>query len=301
MKDTNSSRVPVQDRLGGLFERFGVSARMFHSGPLCGVSHFVSEPGVAFLHVMRRGEMAVTHRLQPDGPVQRIEVTEPSLLFYPRPLSHDLHNAPVDGADFTCATLRFDGGEEHPLARALPPVIVLPLAEVRELDHTLPLLFAEADHLRCGHTLLADRLFEVLLIQLLRWLLDHPERAGATAGLISGLSDPALARALTALHRDPGQAWSVDRLAAEAGLSRTAFASRFRQRMDATPADYLAGWRLAITRSRLLKGEALKQVAMDVGYGHASALSRAFSQRHGMSPREWVQAQRDASVTSPSA
>ncbi|MCB1570965.1 MAG: AraC family transcriptional regulator, partial [Xanthomonadales bacterium] len=47
---------------------------------------------------------------------------------------------------------------------------------------------------------LADRLFEVLVLQLLRWLLDHAEEAGLQDGLLAGLSHPRLARVLTAIH-----------------------------------------------------------------------------------------------------
>jgi hypothetical protein len=55
---------------------------------------------------------------------------------------------------------------------------VLPLARVEGLDAALSLLFAETGRVRCGQRLLADRLFEVVLIQLLRWMLDHPADAG---------------------------------------------------------------------------------------------------------------------------
>jgi len=63
--------------------------------------------------------MVVTHNRGADE-VQRLEVSEPTLLFYPRPLAHQFHNAPVDGSDFTCASVHFEGGNNHPLARALP-------------------------------------------------------------------------------------------------------------------------------------------------------------------------------------
>ncbi|MFX7784850.1 cupin domain-containing protein, partial [Acinetobacter baumannii] len=81
---------------------------------------------------------------------ERVVVSEPSLVFYPRPLAHDFHNAPAEGADFVCATLDFEAGEAHPLVQALPPLVLLPLAQVEGIAATLALLFAEAERVRCG-------------------------------------------------------------------------------------------------------------------------------------------------------
>jgi len=275
------------DRLSAVLERFRVRAHLFHAGALCGITHFTAQPGRGFLHVLRRGEMVVTHR-RGSGVRQRIAVQEPTLLFYPQALAHDFHNAPVDGSDFTCASLDFDGGDTHPLVRALPPLVVLPLRAVDGLDASLALLFSEADRVRCGHRQLADRLFEVVLIQLLRWLLDHPNEGGVRAGLLSGLSDPALARALTALHENPGAAWSLDAMAQQAGMSRSAFAARFKDVVGQTPANYLADWRMALAQTRLRNGHAVKHIADELGYANASALSRVFAQRVGQSPRAWL-------------
>ncbi|WP_266170529.1 AraC family transcriptional regulator [Dyella subtropica] len=279
------------DRLSALLERFRVRSHLFHAGPLCGVTRFAERPGLGFLHVMRRGEMAVTHRAGSGAP-KRIEVREPSLLFYPRPLAHHFHNAPREGADFTCATLEFEGGVHHPLARALPPLVVVPLARAEALQHTLALLFAETEQVRCGQRHLADRLFEVLLLQLLRWLLDHPEEAALPAGLMMGLADPHIARALTAMHEQPGSPWSVQSLAEHAGMSRSAFAATFKAQVGETPGDYLAHWRLTIAQSKLRNGAALKVIANDLGYASASALSRVFAQKVGVSPREWLRGAR---------
>ncbi|MCF8206296.1 MAG: AraC family transcriptional regulator [Methylotenera sp.] len=276
------------DRLSPLFERFRVRASLFHAGPLCGVTHFDAQPGRGFLHVMRRGEMTVRHAAE-TGLVQRLQVSEPSLVFYPRPLAHDFHNAPVDGADFVCASLDFEPG--HPLVQALPPLVVLPLDRVAGLSATLSLLFGEAEQVRCGQRLLADRLFEVLLLQLLRWMLEQAD-APLPLGLMRGLSDPALARALTALHADPGRAWSLPAMASEAGLSRSRFAALFRDALGQTPADYLADWRLSIARRELRAGKPLKVLANELGYANASALSRLFGHKHGgLSPRAWLQQQ----------
>lgn len=281
------------DRLSSLLKRSGVRVSLFHSGALCGLQKFDSGGGLGFLHVLRRGRMEVTHHGAAGIP-ERVVLDEPSLLFYPRPLTHHFHNPPKDGSDFTCAALEFEGGANNPLARSLPPFIRLRLAAVDGLEPALALLFAETDRVRCGQRLLADRLFEVVLIQLLRWLLDHPEEAGIQSGLIAGLSHPRIARALVALHEAPGDAWTLERLAACAGMSRTSFATVFRQVVGQTPADYLAGCRIALAQAGLREGRPVKLLAEQLGYANPPALSRAFAAKVGLSPREWLNRDRSA-------
>jgi AraC-like DNA-binding protein len=292
---SNNSSEPI-DRLSSLLERFRVRADLFHTGPLCGVTHFAAKPGRGFLHVMQRGEMVVTHRARGNakgrakgGAPKHIKVQEPTLLFYPRPLAHDFHNAPAEGADFVCATLDFDGGEHHPLVRALPALVVLPLRSVSGLEQTLSLLFAEAQQVRCGQRLLANRLFEVLMLQLLRWMLDHPTEAGLPAGLLTGLSHPKLARTLTALHDRPAEAWNLESMAQTAGMSRSAFAVAFKENLGVSPADYLLRWRVSIMQTLLRDGASIKASADQLGYATAASLSRAFTQVVGESPRGWLQ------------
>jgi len=279
------------DRLSALLERFRVRAHLFHAGPLCGTTRFDAQPGRGFLHVLRRGEVQVEHPAR-KGVRRRLVIDEPTLLFYPRPLAHDFRTPARDGSDFTCATLDFDGGERNPLVRALPPLIVLPIARVEGLGATLGLLFAETERVRCGQRLLADRLFEVVLIQLLRWLVDHPQEAGIQPGLLTGLADARLARALVALHERPGDAWTLEAMAAEAGMSRSAFAGAFRDALGQTPADYLADWRIALAQGRLREGQPVKLVANALGYANASALARVFGARTGMAPKQWLEWER---------
>lgn len=282
--------MPHLDRLSSLMERFRVHAHLFHTGLLCGLTQFDAQPGRGFLHVLRRGELVVTHHPR-SGVPQRIEMDEPTLLFYPRPLAHTFHNAPAEGSDFVCASLDFDRGAQHPLVRALPPLLVLPLRTVDGLDQTLALLFAESERVRCGQRLLADRLFDVLFLQLLRWLLDHPAEAELPTGLLTGLADPKLARALTAIHEQPGADWPLAAMAKVAGMSRSAFAAAFKQRVGRTPAEYLTQWRVAIAQSLLRDGASIKTVSTELGYHNPSSLSRAFTQAVGVSPRAWLHAQ----------
>lgn len=284
---SSGESAPGIDRLSALLSRFRVHTHLFFSGAMCGDTAFEARPGRAFLHVLRAGTLEVTHPQRQRGLPRRVGVDEPTILFYPRAVAHRFHNPPREGSDFSCATLDFEGGERNPLVAALPPLIVLPLREAVGLQATLDVLFAETDRVRCGSRLLADRLFEVVLIQLLRWLLDHPTQAGIRSGLILGLADPHLARALVAVHADPGGAWTLPRLAEAAALSRTTFAARFRQTVGTTPMDYVADWRVTLACAGLREGRAVKALAAELGYGSAAALSKAFKQRQGVAPRAW--------------
>jgi AraC-like DNA-binding protein len=277
------------DRLSGLFERFRVRAHLFHAGPLCGVTHFDAQDGRGFLHVLRRGEMLVTHPMRSGAP-RKVKVSEPTLLLYPRPLAHAFHNAPAEGADFVCATVDFEGGVRHPVVAALPALVALPLRAVDGIEQTLTLLFAETEQVRCGQRLLADRLFEVLLLQVLRWLLDQPDLGGMTEGLLHGLAHPKLARALTAVHEAPGADWSLDAMAQSAGMSRSAFAAEFKAQLGVPPAEYLLKWRVSLAQSMLRSGQSIKRASEELGYASPASFSRAFAQAVGQSPRAWLQA-----------
>lgn len=275
------------DRLSGILERFRVKAQLHHSGALCGLTHFDAGEGFGYLHVLRRGELEVSHPGARDVP-QSLRFEEPTVLLYLAPFTHRFHNPPEEGADFSCARLVFEGGAINPLARSLPPLVALPLAQVPGMDMALQLLLSETDQMRCGQRLLVDRLFEVVLIQLLRWLLDHPQDAGIRPGLVNGMSDARLARALVAMHDAPGDAWTLERMAEQAGMSRTAFANTFRDLVGQTPADYLTGWRVALAQNGLRDGRSIKVLAEELGYANPSALSRAFAGKVGVSPREWL-------------
>ncbi len=296
MKSTKhhpSSEPPVTappeapDRLSALLEHFRVRASLFHTGPLCGRTRFEVQPDRAFLHVLRRGELRIEHR---GGPLarRRLLVDEPTLVLYPRAVHHEFVNPPREGADFTCAALHFDGGDRNPIVAALPALVLLPLRAVTGLQPALDLLFAETDRPRCGSRLLADRLFEVVLIQLLRWIVDHPQAAGVSGGLFMGLHDPRLARAIVALHAAPQDDWPLARMAEQAGMSRSAFAEAFRAATGCTPAAYLTDWRLTLASAALRAGRPQKLVAAELGFSNGSSLSRAFKQRFGRSPRAWL-------------
>lgn len=134
---------------------------------------------------------------------------------------------------------------------------------------------SELDAPRCGQPALLDRAGDILFIGLLRHLVAH---AGSNeTGLFSGLADARIARALVAMHQRPAFAWDLERLAQEAGMSRTAFATRFHTTMRRPPGKYLSALRLAMAQRSVDLGKGLKESARLAGYSSASALSRALA------------------------
>ena len=271
----------MADRLSAWLQRFDLHARVFHSGARCGVAAFDAAAGVGHLHLVRRGPLGVTDTLG-----RHSVVSEPSVLFFPRAGAHRLNGGQREGADVVCASIDFGAGDENPLLRGLPALLSVPLAQLPGLDLAQQLLFSEAQAHRCGHGAVVDRLTEVLVIQLLRHAMAHQLVDG---GVMAGLADTRLAKAISALHAEPARAWNLDALAGLAGMSRARFAAHFTRTVGVPPGDYLTGWRLGLARSLLRKGLPVKQVAAEVGYASPGAFGRVFLQRIGATPTQWQQ------------
>lgn len=216
------------DRLQSLLSRFAVSAEVFHAGPLCGINDLPADGERGQLHLIREGLVRVEHA---DGSV--LQIDQPSVLLYPRPLAHRFVTDPQRGADFACAHLQFEGAGNNPVAAALPPVICLPLDQLYGGQPILSVLFEEAFAQRCGRQALLDRLFEVVLIQILRALMESGQ---LRVGLLAGMAHPRLRHALVAMHEAPADEWTLESLAQRAGMSRSAFADSFRDTIGSTPA-----------------------------------------------------------------
>lgn len=152
---------------------------------------------------------------------------------------------------------------------------------VERFSTLVRLLGEEAGRDLAGRDLVLGRLVEVLLVEALRAVRGRDTQPG----LLRGLADPRVAGALRAIHDDPRRPWTVDDLARQAGMSRSAFFVRFIRMVGTRPMEYLLAWRMALAKDLLRQGGcALDEVAERVGYGSASTFSTAFSRHVGQPP-----------------
>lgn len=181
--------------------------------------------------------------------------------------------------------------EQHnPLRDALPELIIL-----RKRDHgTFPWIQPGLDFLSApnahspGFAATTKLLSELIFISILRsHLLGEPH---ATRGWLRGLTDPAVARALLAIHAQPGSDLTVASLARIAGVSRTALATRFAALVEASPIEYLTHWRLHLAAERLFTSQPnLSRLAFELGYASDAAFREAFKRRYGVPPSRYAQ------------
>jgi AraC-like DNA-binding protein len=268
------------DGISRLLDHIGLRANTFYAGPLCGLHDFSADEGVGHLHVIGAGAMRALQAGHAD-----IQVTEPTLLFYPRPITHRLDVDDAVTADVLCATVRYDAGQENPITQTFPAVVVIPFNGGQRIELTLSALFAEARDDGPGRQVMLDRLCDILLIQIVRFVL---ETGLVQHGVLAGLAHPRLAPLLIALLDDPRASWTVDSMAARAHLSRNGFAQEFSKVVGTTPADFLTRVRIALAQRLLRKGQPVTLVADAAGYGSQPAFSRAFIRETGMSPSAWM-------------
>lgn len=298
----------ISELLTGMHLR-GVQYRRIQTGPTFGLG-FHNRPGHAYFHyvavgtaLLRTNEGAV-HELMPG-----------SVVFIPQGAAHQLSSdlagafQPIDmfdaipigesvsGVD-TCPSthptpsavlfygcMALDLGGMHGLGKLMPDVMVANTDEHRYPD-LAPILSAMKREIcsgRIGFAGMLARLAEVAAAMILRgWIECGCEHA---TGLVAALRDPRLARAILALHRQPGKDWTVAELAAESHISRSVFAQRFQATIGLPPLRYATELRMRLASQWLAKENlSIDAVAERLGYASQAAFSRAFKRVHGQPP-----------------
>jgi len=180
----------------------------------------------------------------------------------------------------------FDESSADLLKELLPSLVLVRAGDegAGRVRPILDLLGDEAKADRPGQSFVLERLMELLLVEVVR----NPQALAPSSpqpALLRALADPHIARALRAMHADVARRWTVEALAARAGMSRSSFAARFASVVGLPPIDYLLDWRMALAKCHL-RGDngTLSQIAELVGYSSVSAFSAAFTKRVGCPP-----------------
>ena len=181
--------------------------------------------------------------------------------------------------------LEFELGSMQGLVRLMPRAMLVDTLSQRHPE-ILPILQAmesEVRSRRVGYTAILSRLADVVCATIVRGWVECG--CGGASGLVDALRDPRLARAIAALHRDPGHGWSVAELAAVMGCSRSVFAERFQAITGVTPLRYLTEVRMRLARRWIGHDKVpIDAVAHRLGYTSQAAFSRAFKRVTGDSP-----------------
>ncbi len=233
---------------------------------------------------------------------------DPDLAMYYRPsdqqLPFILHQSGAGGeaCHFVCGYFGCDARPFNPLLGALPRMLHSRSPSsggdiVTQLIRTA--LEEGKSHRSGGETILA-RISELLFVDVVR---QHIETLpGDSRNWLSGLRDEHIGAALRLIHARPEQDWTVEKLARETGLSRSAFAERFVHHVGIAPMTYLGRWRMQLAAHLLERPNvSLAQAGAEVGYESEAAFNRAFKKFVGEPPGSWRKSRHGAMSPTPAA
>jgi len=215
----------------------------------------------------------------------------------PALMSGQVHLAEFGGGGeetgLVCGYLACDAELIKPVLAGLPRVLRVNLRADKSgewFENTLSHAVGQAADARPGSAVFLAHLAEALFADVLRRYLSSLP-AGRT-GWLAGAGDPAVGRALAALHRYPAHAWSLEELAKKVGVSRSALTERFTRYLGVAPMSYLTEWRLDLGAESLrTTSRSVQSVALEVGYESEAAFNRAFKRRFAKPParyrRDW--------------
>ena len=188
-----------------------------------------------------------------------------------------------------CGSMSFDRASLKPITQLLPRFILIKAEQARTLalHGTMQALASELAEQVPGSEVVATRLAEVFFIQILRaHIVSGPDR---NKGWLRAVFDSQIGTALSAVHDRVNTPWTVESLAAAAGMSRSAFAARFKELLGQTPLEYVTEWRMQKAMQLLQqRDKKLIDVARSVGYESDAAFSKAFKRVVGANPGEYL-------------
>ena len=193
-----------------------------------------------------------------------------------------------DGGDLLLVGSRFTVAGRHAgmLLKMMPPIVhIRKDVDQAALRWSVARMREELRDGQPGGALIAQQLAHMMLVQALRL---HLLEGVHEPGWFAALTDTRLCAAISAMHANPAERWTLQELAAEAGMSRSVFAQRFREAAGETPLEYLTRWRMLLAGEELEVGRSVSVIAPALGYASESAFTSAFKRVMGCTPRDYL-------------
>src|SRR5262245_25342975 len=192
-----------------------------------------------------------------------------------------------------CGYLACDAKLARMLLAGLPPLVRINVRGSNAgmwLEASVHYALREARSPRPGGAGVLAKLAEVLFIEVLRLYMNE-QHEGRT-GWLAGVGDRIVGAALSAMHKDPAHAWTLEELARVSNTSRSVLAERFQHLVGSSPMQYLTQWRMMLAANLLRSGNApMTRIAEGVGYQTDTAFIRAFRREFGAPPATWRRTQ----------
>ena len=184
----------------------------------------------------------------------------------------------------------------HPLLHSLPPAIKLTLSDTASaswIEGSIGYAMRQLQSDDTGASNSLARIAELLFSEAVRTYANQlPETEGNWLG---GLRDRHVARALALIHTRLSDTWTLDQLAADVGLARSALADRFVRHIGMSPIRYVSHRRLVRAADQLTFGhDPISDIAYAAGYASESAFHRAFKRAFDIGPAAFRKAKQMA-------
>lgn len=178
----------------------------------------------------------------------------------------------------------FHGPQASALLAQLPPFVHVRNESCKaSLIASMDLMTQELREPQAGSSLVAQHLAQMMLVLAIRAALSCASIRGV--GWLSAIGDKKMSAAISAIHLNPRESWTLQSLAALANMSRSAFAARFKEIVGTSPMGYLRRWRMMLVVEKLMNSnEPISVIGISIGYGSESAFSTAFKKVMGCSP-----------------
>ena len=291
------SSSPVVD---WLLDGLELDASLFHVGRYCGGWHASTQGmGRASFHLVVQGHCW----LHLDGQADAVRLEAGDAVFLLRDLGYRLSSEqdPVsacaqprqtmqalavdasDGVGLVCGFFHFRAGLSSLIVEGLADCLVLrgddPAGHAARA--LFELILQESRRTPAPSQTLLERLTHLLFLYVLRQQVHAGQSLG---GLVALARQPAFAGLLEQLIEQPGQAWTLESMAARTGLSRSAFFKRFNELAGQSPGQVLLALRMRHACQLLQAGNTVEQVGAQVGYQSVAAFTRAFAKAVGVQP-----------------